>query len=127
MASTSFTGASPGPLGRPPLSPAAQQLPKLVQETELQKMLADERMRSQLHKTNYEQLKEEHKRLVPICCLHRCDVRYVKANSVSLFFLAFREKVPNKLSRVMRKSIPLGFLPGLTQTSLYSHRERLQA
>lgn len=62
MASTSFTG-SPGPLGRPPLSPAAQQLPKLAQETELQKMLADERMRSQLHKTNYEQLKEEHKRL----------------------------------------------------------------
>ena len=63
MASTSFTG-SPGPLGRPPLSPAAQQLPKLAQETELQKMLADERMRSQLHKTNYEQLKEEHKRFV---------------------------------------------------------------
>ena len=58
---TGLTG-SPGPLGRPPLSPAAQQLPKLAQETELQKMLADERMRSQLHKTNYEQLKEEHKR-----------------------------------------------------------------
>lgn len=61
MANTSFTGSTG--LGRPPLSPAAQQLPKLAQETELQKMLADERMRSQLHKTNYEQLKDEHRRL----------------------------------------------------------------
>ena len=60
MANTSFTGSTG--LGRPPLSPAAQQLPKLAQETELQKMLADERMRSQLHKTNYEQLKDEHRR-----------------------------------------------------------------
>ncbi|KAL5014211.1 hypothetical protein ScPMuIL_008481 [Solemya velum] len=38
-------------------------LPKLANETELQKMLADERMRSQMHKTHYEQLKEEHRRL----------------------------------------------------------------
>ncbi|XP_060580457.1 centrosomal protein of 83 kDa-like isoform X1 [Ruditapes philippinarum] len=57
----SFPG-SPSPLGRPPLSPGAQ-MPKLVQETELQKLLADEKMRSQMHKTNYEQLKEENKRL----------------------------------------------------------------
>ena len=86
MASTSFTGASPGPLGRPPLSPAAQQLPKLVQETELQKMLADERMRSQLHKTNYEQLKEEHKRLVSICF---CIASMPDMSRQT--FLAFRE------------------------------------
>ena len=56
----SFPG-SPSPLGRPPLSPGAQ-MPKLVQDTELQKLLADEKMRSQMHKTNYEQLKEENKR-----------------------------------------------------------------
>ena len=28
-------------------------LPRLAQETELQKMLADEKMRSEQHKTNY--------------------------------------------------------------------------
>ena len=38
----------------------AQALPKLTQETELQKMLADERMRCETHKTNYQTLKAEH-------------------------------------------------------------------
>ncbi|KAL8594740.1 hypothetical protein ACOMHN_051686 [Nucella lapillus] len=38
-------------------------MPRLVQETELQKLLADERMRSEQHKTNYQQLKIEHSRL----------------------------------------------------------------
>lgn len=38
----------------------AQSLPKLTQETELQKMLADERMRCETHKTNYQTLKAEH-------------------------------------------------------------------
>jgi len=39
-------------------------LPRLVQETELQKMLADEKMRSEQHKTNYQMLKAEHTRSV---------------------------------------------------------------
>ncbi|ESO89922.1 hypothetical protein LOTGIDRAFT_164617, partial [Lottia gigantea] len=41
----------------------SNQLPRLTQETELQKLLADERMRSEQHKTNYQQLKTEHSRL----------------------------------------------------------------
>jgi len=44
--------------------PYAALLPRLVQETELQKMLADEKMRSDKHKTNYQMLKTEHTRLV---------------------------------------------------------------
>ncbi|XP_077984111.1 centrosomal protein of 83 kDa-like [Glandiceps talaboti] len=36
---------------------------KLAQETELQKMLTDERMRGEMHKTNYQTLKAEHQRL----------------------------------------------------------------
>jgi len=56
----SFPGTSGG-LGRPPMSPSPQ-IQKLAQETEVQKLLADEKMRSQMHKTNYEQLKDEHKR-----------------------------------------------------------------
>jgi len=67
MANASFPGSYGGPSGLPPLHPSshgglAQQLPKLATETELQKLLADERMRSQMHRTNYEQLKEEHRR-----------------------------------------------------------------
>ncbi|XP_013415985.1 centrosomal protein of 83 kDa-like [Lingula anatina] len=38
-------------------------LPKLMQETELQKMLADEKIRSEQHRTNYQMLKAEHTRL----------------------------------------------------------------
>lgn len=38
-------------------------LPRLTHETELQKMLADEKMRSEQHKTNYQTLKAEHTRL----------------------------------------------------------------
>ncbi|XP_052781716.1 centrosomal protein of 83 kDa-like [Mya arenaria] len=57
----SFPGSS-SQKGRPPPSPGAQ-MPRLVQETELQKLLADEKMRSQMHKTNYEKLKDEHKNL----------------------------------------------------------------
>jgi len=41
-------------------------LPRLVQETELHKMLADEKMRSEQHKTNYQMLKAEHTRLIGI-------------------------------------------------------------
>jgi hypothetical protein len=37
-------------------------LSRLAQETELQKMLADEKMRSEKHKTNYLTLKAEHTR-----------------------------------------------------------------
>ena len=64
MASTSFMGSSGRNVsGLPPVAPnLASSLPQLTSETELQKLLADERMRSQMHKTNYEQLKEEHKR-----------------------------------------------------------------
>ncbi|XP_061187305.1 centrosomal protein of 83 kDa-like [Saccostrea echinata] len=65
MASTSLLGGSGHNVtGLPPIVPnLASSLPQLTSETELQKLLADERMRSQMHKTNYEQLKEEHKRL----------------------------------------------------------------
>ncbi|XP_063439266.1 centrosomal protein of 83 kDa-like isoform X1 [Mytilus trossulus] len=49
-----FSGSYPG---------LAQQLPQIATETELQKMLADERMRSQMHRTHYEQLKTEHHKL----------------------------------------------------------------
>lgn len=48
-----FSGSFPG---------LAQQLPQIAAETELQKLLADERMRSQMHRTHYEQLKTEHHR-----------------------------------------------------------------
>ncbi|XP_025106965.1 centrosomal protein of 83 kDa-like isoform X2 [Pomacea canaliculata] len=43
--------------------PVASALPRLVQETEIQKLLTDERIRSEQHKTNYQQLKAEHSRL----------------------------------------------------------------
>ena len=43
-------------------------LPRLMQETELQKMLADEKMRSEQHKTNYQMLKAEHTRLLKYIC-----------------------------------------------------------
>ena len=46
--------------------PYAAALPRLVQETELQKMLADEKMRSEQHKTNYQMLKAEHTRLMKV-------------------------------------------------------------
>ena len=36
----------------------------LAHETELQKMLTDEKMRSEQHRTNYQTLKAEHTRLV---------------------------------------------------------------
>lgn len=64
MANTSLYGNSGQMVtGLPPVAPnLASSLPQLTTETELQKLLADERMRSQMHKTNYEQLKEEHKR-----------------------------------------------------------------
>ena len=39
-------------------------LPRLIQETELQKMLADEKMRTEQHKTNYQLLKAEHTRFI---------------------------------------------------------------
>ena len=42
--------------------PLGSALPRLEHETELQKLLADERMRSEQHKTNYQQLKIEHSR-----------------------------------------------------------------
>ena len=50
----------------------AAALPRLMQETELQKMLADEKMRSEQHKTNYQMLKAEHTRLL-IMSLSRSD------------------------------------------------------
>ncbi len=40
----------------------AEALPRLTEETELQKMLTDEKMRSDQHKTNYQTLKTEHTR-----------------------------------------------------------------
>lgn len=74
MASTSFLGSSGRNVtGLPPVAPnLASSLNQLTSETELQKLLADERMRSQMHKTNYEQLKEEHKRFAfPYYDIHK--------------------------------------------------------
>jgi len=51
--------------------PYSAALPRLMQETELQKMLADEKMRSEQHKTNYQMLKAEHTRLVQINILEK--------------------------------------------------------
>ncbi|KAG7256022.1 hypothetical protein CRUP_035817 [Coryphaenoides rupestris] len=51
----------PGPLGPGPGPPAGPG----GSETELQKMLIDERMRCENHKTNYQTLKAEHARWVP--------------------------------------------------------------
>jgi len=49
-------GLGPGPLAPgPPAGPGGS-------ETELQKMLIDERMRCENHKTNYQTLKAEHTR-----------------------------------------------------------------
>ena len=55
----SSLGAASLPL--PNVSLAAE-LPRLTSEKELQKMLADERMRSEQHKTHYQTLKAEHTR-----------------------------------------------------------------
>ncbi|KAJ8306115.1 hypothetical protein KUTeg_016660 [Tegillarca granosa] len=63
MASPSFLASPNMPGAGSSGTGLAHQLPKLTSETELQKLLADERMRSQMHKTNFEQLKEEHRRL----------------------------------------------------------------
>ena len=38
----------------------ASVLPRLTQETELQKMLSEEKMRSEQHKMNYQTLKAKH-------------------------------------------------------------------
>ena len=53
----------------PPVGPSeattlAAALPRLAQETQLQKMLANEKMRSEQHKLNYQTLKAEHTRYV---------------------------------------------------------------
>lgn len=39
---------------------AMAEMPRLARETELHKMLTDEKMRSEQHKTNYQSLKAEH-------------------------------------------------------------------
>ena len=56
------TGMGPGlSLGLGPLGQGQDwTVTNLSQETELQKMLADERMRGEMHKTNYQMLKAEH-------------------------------------------------------------------
>lgn len=43
--------------------PLGSSMSHLMQETELQKLLTDERMRSEQHKTNYQHLKVEHSKL----------------------------------------------------------------
>ncbi|XP_076448192.1 uncharacterized protein LOC143284928 isoform X2 [Babylonia areolata] len=60
MMGAAGAGAGPSMSSSLPLGSA---MPHLVQETELQKLLTDERMRSEQHKTNYQQLKVEHSRL----------------------------------------------------------------
>ena len=55
--------------------PLGSSLPRLAQETELQKLLADERMRSEQHKTNYQQLKLEHAKCVGGVCVIYIHVR----------------------------------------------------
>lgn len=67
MASVGMLGGAGGGLGigqgLASSLPLGSALPRLAQETELQKLLADERMRSDQHKINYQQLKAEHSRL----------------------------------------------------------------
>ena len=62
MASAGVLGAVGMMSGLASSLPLGSALPRLEQETELQKLLADERMRSEQHKTNYQQLKIEHSR-----------------------------------------------------------------
>ena len=42
---------------------------RLVQETELQKMLTDEKLRAEQHRVNYQTLKAEHTRYYPFSTL----------------------------------------------------------
>lgn len=66
MMATSHDGVGLGAM-----TPTLEQvLPRLAQETELQKMLADEKMRSEQHKTNYQTLKVEHTRYL------KCSVMF---------------------------------------------------
>ena len=55
------------PSGATAASQWGETLPRLAQETELQKMLADEKMRSEQHRTNYQTLKAEHTRYDDWC------------------------------------------------------------
>ncbi|XP_071961397.1 centrosomal protein of 83 kDa-like [Antedon mediterranea] len=59
---SSFIGGTAG-LAMTNPSSLGQSLPKLTQESELQKMLTDEKIRSEQHKTNYQTLKAEHTRV----------------------------------------------------------------
>ncbi|KAG1679708.1 Centrosomal protein [Nymphon striatum] len=54
---------------------AMQSLPKLLEETDFQKMLSDEKMRSEQHKTNYQILKIEHSRLKNDNARLECDLK----------------------------------------------------
>ncbi|XP_071818029.1 centrosomal protein of 83 kDa-like isoform X1 [Apostichopus japonicus] len=60
---TSMPQLSTFNLGKMDQQNITESLAKLSQETELQKMLADEKMRCDMHKTNYQTLKAEHTRL----------------------------------------------------------------
>ena len=57
-------------------------LTHLVQETELQKMLADEKMRSEKHKTNYQTLKAEHTRYLFIVGLNFTPIVSTSSNQL---------------------------------------------
>ncbi|KAK7102441.1 hypothetical protein V1264_020657 [Littorina saxatilis] len=63
MVSVGMMGGAGGIPAMASSLPLGSSMPRLVQETELQKLLTDERMRSEQHKTNYQQLKIEHSRL----------------------------------------------------------------
>ena len=57
MAAVGITaGGNPSNLG----SSLSNQVPRVAMETELQKLLSDEKARAESHKVNYQQLKLEH-------------------------------------------------------------------
>ena len=63
MASGITSGPGIAPTMASSLPIGANAMPRLSHETEMQKLLADERMRTEQHKINYQQLKVEHAKL----------------------------------------------------------------
>ena len=67
-------------------SPVAAELPRLHRESDLLKMLTDEKIRSDQHKTNYQTLKAEHARWV-------IDIYKYLLNYCMLFLSIYENKL----------------------------------